>query len=444
MGESPFRAGRLFSPSRTNGSQPGFASSPGHLASQIGRYSDAPEESERAWRDALFETALGLLFGATILAGLFGMVVPRPRFDSLVALFFGHALPIGVAWRLRRLPQAARVGLAFLPLLGLAFQLFTRVGFVQNVATLLAIASALLALWLGIRYALAYACLCGLCFVAAGVSISLGHPRLDDSFVDPYRMANWTRTGVTFVLMTTVLVVCISWIVDRVEKNARGRAKAHDLLRLLNRRLENAKEEERRHLARELHDEFGQSLTAIKLMLKLAERQSPEVSSKLASATDVVDELIRRVRQLSLDLSPPLLQEAGLVAAIRAFVETQAGLADLAIDLDLTVEGRFPGELETTIFRVVQESITNALRHAHATRLRVVLHRLGGELFVSVADDGSGYDLDEVLQSAARGEHFGVVGMRERVRGLGGSFAVDSGPGQGTAVSATFPVAAPL
>jgi signal transduction histidine kinase len=442
MGESQFRDGRFFSRSRTNGSQPGFGSTAGQLASQIGRYSDAPEESERAWRDALFETALGLLFGATILTGLLGSLLPRPRLDLLVVVFFGHALLIGAAWRLKGLPRTVRVGLAFLPLLGLSYQLFTHVGFVQNVPTLLAIACALLALWLGVRYALAYVCLCGLCFVAAGVSISLGHPRLDASSFDPYNVANWTRTGVTFVLMATVLVACISWIIERVEKNARGRAKAHDLLRLLNRRLENAKEEERRHLARELHDEFGQSLTAIKLMLKLAERHSPDVASKLASATDVVDELIRRVRQLSLDLSPPLLQEVGLVAAIRAYVETLAGLGDLAIDLDLAVEGRFPSELETTIFRVVQESITNALRHAHATRLRVVLHDLDGELFVSVADDGSGYDLDEALQSAARGEHFGVVGMRERVRGLGGSFAVDSGPGQGTAVSATFPVAA--
>lgn len=442
MGDSPSQTGKFPSQSGRNVSQPGFGSASGRLSSQIGRLSSRPED-ERAWRHSLFETALGLLFGATVVAGVLGTLLPRLRFDALAIVFFGHALLIGAAWRLRRLPQTLRVGLAFLPLLGLSYQLFTHLGFLQNVSTILATACALLALWVGIRYALAYVFLCGACFVAAGLAIALTGARLDGSFVNPYEIRNWVRAGISFALMTTVLVVCISWIIERVEQSARERVKAHDLLRLLNRRLENAKEEERRHLARELHDEFGQSLTAIKLQLKLAERHSPAVSSRLAAATEVVDELIRRVRQLSLDLSPPLLQEAGLVAAVRAFVDAQSELGDLAIDLDLALDGRFPSELETTAFRVVQESITNALRHAHAKRIRVVLHLLGSELLVSVVDDGDGYDIDDVLSAAARGEHFGVVGMRERVRGLGGSFAVDSGPGQGTAVSATFPVAVP-
>ena len=443
MGEFPSNSGRFPSQPRTNGSQPGLYSSASLLGSHAGRRSDSPEESERAWRESLLETSFGLLFGATLVTGVLGALIPRPRFDTLVALYFGHVLLIGAAWRLRRLPQLVRVGLAFLPLLGLSYVLFTQAGFVQNIGTVLAIACALLSLWLGVRHALAYAVLCGLAYIAAGVTISQTHPPAEAAYVDPNRLANWFRAGITFVLMASVLVLCISWIIQRVEKNARDRAKAHDLLRRLNRRLENAKEEERRHLARELHDEFGQSLTAIKLQLKLAERQSSaEVSTKLASATGVVDELIRRVRQLSLDLSPPLLQEAGLVAAIRAYVEAQAELGNLEVDLDLAVEGRFPNELETTIFRVVQESITNVLRHARAKRLRVVFHKLGDELLVSVADDGAGYDIEEALQSAARGEHFGVVGMRERVRGIGGSFVVDSVPGQGTAVSAMFPVAA--
>jgi signal transduction histidine kinase len=269
---------------------------------------------------------------------------------------------------------------------------------------------------------------------------------LDPSFTDPWNFANWLRAGITSVLLGSGLVVVISWIIARVEKNARERSAAHDLLRLLNRRLENAKEEERRHLARELHDEFGQSLTAIKLQLKLASRDSGSATPRLESATQVVDELIRRVRRLSVDLSPPLLQEAGLVEAVRAFVDSQSELGglDMNVDVDLAEAERLPSELETTAFRVVQESITNALRHAHASSIRVRLHREEGELRVSVADDGQGYDVSDALRSAARGEHFGVLGMRERVRGLGGSFAVDSRAGQGTRVTATFPVAAPV
>jgi signal transduction histidine kinase len=423
----------------------------GDVPVQAGRASASPADTESAWRAALLEVSLGLLFGAVIVSGLLGTFLPRPRFDMLSAVFFGLAALTGAAWRLRRLPRAVRIALAFLPLLVLEYELFTRIGFVVNLTTILVLAALLVSLWLGPRQGLAYVGLCGAALLAAGYRVTTTGARLDSSFTDPGNFANWFRADVTFVILGWGLIALFSWIIQRVEKNARERAEAHDLLRVLNRRLENAKEEERRHLARELHDEFGQSLTAIKLQLKLASRGSHTMAQNIESATGVVDELIRRVRQLSVDLSPPLLQEAGLVEAVRAFVDSQSGLGGLEVQVDIDVDveelseaERLSSELETTAFRVVQESVTNVLLHADASHIRVRLRREGSALQVSVVDDGRGYDVSDALRSAARGEHFGVLGMRERVRGLNGSFVVDSRAGQGTSVTATFPVAAPV
>jgi signal transduction histidine kinase len=214
---------------------------------------------------------------------------------------------------------------------------------------------------------------------------------------------------------------------------------AYELLARLHRRVETAKEAERRHLARELHDELGQSLTALKLRLQMA-RAGTTPDEQLAAALGVVDDLIDRTRRLSIDLRPPLLDEAGLAAAVRAYVESNAALAGVDVMLDVEgLERELPPEIETAAFRVVQESLTNVVRHAHARRVDVLLRVADGRLVIRVHDDGRGFD-PSVL---ADGHHFGVLGMTERVRGLGGTFAVTSRPGAGTTVDASLPLASP-
>lgn len=223
------------------------------------------------------------------------------------------------------------------------------------------------------------------------------------------------------------------------EQELRG---AYDALGRLHRQVENAKEEERRRLARDLHDELGQTLTALKLRLQMAGK-APS-GGVPADAVAMVDRLIGHTRQLSIDLSPPLLDEVGLAPAIRAHLEAAAAPPDLRIDLDTAgLDERLPAEVETAAFRVVQESLTNAFRHAQARRVEISVRRDDGHLLLRVQDDGRGFDLAEARRATTRGEHFGVVGMAERVKGLGGTLEVRSAPGKGTEVRASLPVAPP-
>jgi signal transduction histidine kinase len=210
----------------------------------------------------------------------------------------------------------------------------------------------------------------------------------------------------------------------------------------LNRRLESAKEDERRFIARELHDELGQTLTALKLRLKMGARAAdPERAERESAATfAIIDSLIDRVRKLSLDLRPALLDEVGLIPALRAYLDAQAAISEVRIELDASAfEGRASPEAEIACFRIVQEAVTNVLRHAEARRVSVRLEQRTDRLQIVVEDDGHGIAPGQIPDAAAQG-HMGIVGMRERARALGGEFAIDSEPGAGTAVRVTLPV----
>jgi len=240
----------------------------------------------------------------------------------------------------------------------------------------------------------------------------------------------------------------------RLQSAAAERAKqeqdlrvAYDRLGQLHQKLEATKEEERRFLSRELHDELGQTLTALKLRLQLGERAPALTSTSANRSTEpiaLVDDLISRVRKISVDLRPPLLDEVGLVSALRVYLESQAEISGLAIELQTEEPGpgtptRLPSDLEIACFRVVQESITNALRHASARRLQVRVIRSATRVSLSVQDNGRGFDLGTLDAATANG-HLGVLGMRERVRARGGRFKVTSVPGSGTTVEVELDV----
>ncbi len=222
---------------------------------------------------------------------------------------------------------------------------------------------------------------------------------------------------------------------------------AYDRLMTLTRGLEAAKEEERRHIARELHDEMGQALTAVKINLRLMGRQSGDDGplGRIGDTIGLVDRLIQGVRDLSLDLRPPLLDELGLIAALRGYLEAIAARAELGIDLDLDETlGRLPPELEIAAFRIVQEAVTNAVRHAGASHIRVRLQRGDGELNLRIQDDGHGFDVAAVAGRSTGGQHLGLLGIRERARMLGGDVALDSTPGHGTDVRVRIPLGEPM
>ena len=216
------------------------------------------------------------------------------------------------------------------------------------------------------------------------------------------------------------------------------RVRAQAALRALSRRLLEIQEEERGRLARDLHDDIGQALTALKIQvesLRVARGEAAQ-RARVDECVDMIQSTLERVRQLSLSLRPPQLDDLGLAAALRSHLDRQARVAGLASHFDAA---EAPQELspdtETACFRVAQEAITNVLRHARARNLWVRLYQDNGRLALSVRDDGAGFDVQ-----AVRG--LGLAGMEERTALVGGSLELRATPGKGTVVVAKFPLAA--
>jgi two-component system sensor histidine kinase UhpB len=220
---------------------------------------------------------------------------------------------------------------------------------------------------------------------------------------------------------------------------------SHERLRALSRRLFEVQEEERRRLARDLHDDVGQALTALKIQLESLARGGGELAarSRVDECVDTVQHTLERVRQLSLSLRPPQLDDLGLAAALRSHLDRQARVAGLQAHFETEDAPQdLAPDTETACFRVAQEAINNVLRHARARNLWVRLFTAGGRLAISVRDDGQGFDIDSVRERSLSGASLGLIGMEERMALAGGSFELRSAPGQGTILLATFPLAA--
>ncbi len=215
------------------------------------------------------------------------------------------------------------------------------------------------------------------------------------------------------------------------------------LLHTLSGRLMEAQETERRHIAQELHDQVGQNLTVLRILLHSV-RGAVAADTAEAGALDESVALVRRlvdqICHLSLDLRPSLLDVAGLAPALRWYLDRLSTQTGLAIRLAVhTEEARFLPGLEVTCFRIVQEALTNVLRHARATSAEVALTFTPGAVEFVVRDDGVGFDVAAVRERAPR-DSLGLVGMEERVRAVGGTFEVTSAPARGTRVSVRIPL----
>jgi signal transduction histidine kinase len=230
----------------------------------------------------------------------------------------------------------------------------------------------------------------------------------------------------------------------RVRDRTAELADANASLQTLSRELIQAQEAERRRLARELHDEIGQVLTAVKMNLQAVQRaDAPKPDGRLSESIGIVERALQQVRNLSLDLRPSLLDDLGLVAALRWYVDRQAGRA--GFQGQFTADpGRVdvPPDLATACFRVAQEAVTNVIRHAKARTVHVGLRLTDGELQLTVRDDGAGFDVPQARRRASRGGSLGLLGMQERAQLVGGRMEIDSAPGRGTEVRVRFPVAA--
>jgi PAS domain S-box-containing protein len=213
-------------------------------------------------------------------------------------------------------------------------------------------------------------------------------------------------------------------------------------LRQMSRRLSEAQETERRAIARELHDEVGQSLTATRINLRDLEQEAVggPFAERLTAASSIIAELLSKVRQMSLDLHPSVLDDLGLAPALRWCVRTRITGSKLEVVLDMPEElPRFDGMAEITLFRVVQEALSNVLRHAEARHVTVKLRHASGRLDLSVKDDGRGFDTAAARRHAISGKSLGLLGMEERVRLAGGEIMFESVPGKGTELRVSLP-----
>jgi signal transduction histidine kinase len=203
-------------------------------------------------------------------------------------------------------------------------------------------------------------------------------------------------------------------------------------------RVLSAQEDERRRLARELHDETGQALTSILLGLRgLEEAKDPEaLSAALAEVRDLVRSTLQDVRRLAVELRPKALDDFGLVPAVERLTESFAEQTGIDVEFVHNVpDGRLPPEVETALYRIVQESLTNVVKHARAGHVSIVLTSKAGSISILVEDDGVGFE-----PSRVGSDGLGLVGMRERIGLLGGRVTVESRPGAGTTFVAEVPV----
>jgi signal transduction histidine kinase len=213
------------------------------------------------------------------------------------------------------------------------------------------------------------------------------------------------------------------------------------LARALSQRLVQVQENERRHVSRELHDQIGQTLTWLRIHLDVtAQLHGAEREQRLAEAQTLVQELMTHVNDLSLDLRPGILDDLGLREALLWLFERNARRTGLQVQFEhMSLDGRLARDVETTAFRVVQEALTNAVRHAQVGDVRVRAWVAEQTLNLQIEDHGVGFDAARTLDNHGC---FGICSMRERVRLHGGELSVDAAPGQGCRITAQIPVGA--
>jgi signal transduction histidine kinase len=203
-------------------------------------------------------------------------------------------------------------------------------------------------------------------------------------------------------------------------------------------RVVTAQELERRRLARELHDETGQALTSVLLGLKAVDEVTSEAAAKeaLSGLRELVVATLQDVRRLAVELRPKALDDFGLAPALERLTEAFAEQTGIAVDFEAALpDGRLPAEIETALYRIVQESLTNVVKHAHARNVSVLLTRKNGAVAAVIEDDGRGFDPEQT-----REEGVGLVGMRERVALLDGRLEIESREGAGTTLVVELPL----
>jgi signal transduction histidine kinase len=211
------------------------------------------------------------------------------------------------------------------------------------------------------------------------------------------------------------------------------------------RQLMTAQEEERRRISRDLHDQMGQQITGLLLALKAledADTSKPRMRDHLSRAQALANTISVELHQLALQLRPTSLDDLGLEQALASYVEEWAQQARVKLDTHMPGldRQRLPMPIATTAFRVVQEAMTNILKHARAHSVSLIVERQAHDLVITVEDDGRGFDVEAMLARVSAEDRLGLLGMRERVALVGGTLTFDSTPGHGATVLVRIPI----
>ena len=205
-----------------------------------------------------------------------------------------------------------------------------------------------------------------------------------------------------------------------------------------------AQENERRRISRELHDEIGQALTAIKFNLDMIDKDLPQTSShlrgRLVEAKSLSHQTLTAMRQLSMDLRPTMLDDLGLIPTLRWYVQNFSNRLNIHSNFQaIGFEEKLPPQIETAFYRIVQEALNNIAKHAKANRIEISLEQRDSTIIASIIDNGKGFDLDKVLHPESPERGFGIIGMQERISLLGGHIDIQSKPGFGTHIHIEVP-----
>lgn len=205
----------------------------------------------------------------------------------------------------------------------------------------------------------------------------------------------------------------------------------------------NAQEQERKRIARELHDETSQVLTSLLISLAVLEEAvtTPEAHSRIAETRMLAHQTLRAIRNLSIDLRPSALDDLGLLPALRWYVKEYQQKFSIEVAFDASgFKERLPAEMETALYRIVQESLTNIARHSQARNASVTMLESNDTVYVTIQDNGHGFDKESIQKTPGQDRGLGLVGMHERAHLLDGYLSIESMPGYGTTVKVCIPV----
>jgi two-component system sensor histidine kinase UhpB len=268
------------------------------------------------------------------------------------------------------------------------------------------------------------------------------HPLFElRQFVDGFDLVETSQPGLALTNPdpeTDLLAASLSTLIEQLERS-------NHQLRLLSKRAINAQEEERKRIARHLHDETAQSLSSLIINLERLEKRFPEdeqgFKTQLNAARQLSSSILAELRNIIHGLRPAILDDLGLIPAIRWYARSNLERAGIKVDIQAPDEPlSLPPDLKTTLFRIAQEGINNIVRHSGASSAKINLGSDKNEIYLWLQDDGSGFQVAQNQREAIRMRHWGLVGIQERVDLVNGRFSVISDPQKGSRIEVYIPL----